>query len=117
MNLLAETAWPLTAEPEIKRHELSHKDEFIILASDGLWDKYHWNHKNGPIDVARTWLKQHNSPQLCAQQLVADALQRGAWDNVTVIVVCFGEGHSKKRSCSDEEPPKKAGRLSPAVSS
>ena len=29
----------LTAKPEVTQHQLSAQDEFVVLASDGLWDK------------------------------------------------------------------------------
>ena len=29
----------LTSQPEVTQHELSAEDEFVVLASDGLWDK------------------------------------------------------------------------------
>ena len=27
------------AQPEVVQHQLSSQDEFVVLASDGLWDK------------------------------------------------------------------------------
>ena len=29
----------MTAQPEVTHFQLSPEDEFVILASDGLWDK------------------------------------------------------------------------------
>ena len=29
----------LTAQPEVRWHQLTSEDEFVVLASDGLWDK------------------------------------------------------------------------------
>lgn len=29
----------VTAQPEVVQHQLSSQDEFVVLASDGLWDK------------------------------------------------------------------------------
>ena len=29
----------VTAQPAVTQHQLSPKDEFVVLASDGLWDK------------------------------------------------------------------------------
>ncbi len=29
----------LTAEPEVTQHQLTAQDEFVVVASDGLWDK------------------------------------------------------------------------------
>lgn len=29
----------LTAQPEVSQHQLTPEDEFVVVASDGLWDK------------------------------------------------------------------------------
>ena len=29
----------MTAQPEVVQYQLSNQDEFVVLASDGLWDK------------------------------------------------------------------------------
>ncbi len=29
----------LTAQPEVAQHQLTAEDEFVVMASDGLWDK------------------------------------------------------------------------------
>ena len=29
----------LTPQPELTQHKLTPEDEFLVLASDGLWDK------------------------------------------------------------------------------
>jgi hypothetical protein len=40
---------------------------------------------------------QHNDPQRCAEELVAEALRMHTSDNVTCIAVCFGEEPPKRR--------------------
>lgn len=81
--------WPLTAEPDITVHKLDKHDEFMIMGSDGFWDCQGPMHSQRPIDAARSWLQQHNNPQECARQFMADTLTRTR-DNVTIAVVCFG---------------------------
>lgn len=108
VGLPAGVPGPLTADPEIASHQLNPNDEFIILACDGFWDVYKSSQR--AVELARDWLKEHNNPQQCAQQLVADALGKHTSDNVTVIVACFGEDPPKRKLS-------KFGRFSPSVSS
>lgn len=87
-------AGPLTAEPEITQYQLGPTDEFMVLGCDGLWDVLS---SQRAIEFARIKLREHNNPQQCADELVAEAVRMHSSDNVTVIVVCFGEEPPKKR--------------------
>eukprot|EP00897_Mesotaenium_endlicherianum_P009786 jgi/Mesen1/8836/ME000053S08239 len=84
-----QVAGPLIALPEVREVELGPGDEFLILGSDGLWDKLG---SQVAVDFARRRLQQHNSPQRCSQELVDEALRLRTGDNVTALVVCFQEG-------------------------
>lgn len=77
---------PLTGEPELQQTVLSEADEFMIIGCDGLWDVF--TNENA-VDFARRRLQQHNDPELCSRQLVAEALSRRTVDNLTVLIVCF----------------------------
>ena len=77
---------PLSAEPEVKKALLTEDDEFLIIGCDGLWDVFS---SQLAIDFARRRLQQHNDPERCCRELVAEALRRDSGDNLTVIVVCF----------------------------
>lgn len=97
---------PLTAEPEIQVRTLTTEDEFVILACDGLWDKFP---SQRVIELARQNLQQNdNNAQKCAEYLVKHSLDNNASDNVTVLVVCL----------TSEAPPKRftAGELKRSVS-
>eukprot|EP00878_Enallax_costatus_P005039 GHUV01005299.1.p2 GENE.GHUV01005299.1~~GHUV01005299.1.p2 ORF type:complete len:122 (+),score=34.16 GHUV01005299.1:1383-1748(+) len=94
MILLWCPAGPLIAEPEITQYKLDSEDEFMVLGCDGLWDVLS---SQRAVEVARISLKKHNDPQQCANELVAEAVGKHSSDNVTVIVVCFGEDPPKKR--------------------
>jgi protein phosphatase 2C family protein 2/3 len=85
---------PLTAEPEVSQYTLGPDDEFMLLGCDGLWDVLS---SQRAVEFARIQLKQHNDPQQCAAQLVAEAVRMHSSDNVTVIVVCFGKDPPKRR--------------------
>ncbi|KAF6260544.1 phosphatase 2C-like domain-containing protein [Scenedesmus sp. NREL 46B-D3] len=94
---------PLTAEPEVTRHELAPTDEFVVLGCDGLWDVIS---SQRAVELARQRLREHNDPQRCAQELVAEALRMHSGDNVTVIVICFVGGCCRdvvSMACSDEQ--------------
>ncbi|CAI5472095.1 unnamed protein product [Closterium sp. Yama58-4] len=77
---------PLIASPDVWEITLTDEDEFLLLASDGLWDVFR---SENAVDYARRQLRTHNDPQKCAEELVAEALRRGAWDNLTVVAVCL----------------------------
>lgn len=79
---------PLTSEPEVSEATLTADDEFMILGCDGLWDVFT---SQNAIEYARRRLQQHNDPEQCSRELVAEALRRQTSDNLTVVTVCFGE--------------------------
>lgn len=77
---------PLTAEPELQERVLCEEDEFLILGCDGLWDVMS---SQLAVTIARKQLVIHNDPERCSRELVREALNRKARDNLTVVVVCF----------------------------
>jgi hypothetical protein len=76
----------VSATPEVNEIRLEPElDEFIVLASDGLWDVF------SNIEVVefvrkRGYLKRVE-PKVVSQQLISEALHRGSMDNITVLVV------------------------------
>eukprot|EP00884_Botryococcus_braunii_P018575 jgi/Botrbrau1/5400/Bobra.182_1s0004.1 len=88
---------PLTAVPEIKTHTLTHEDEFMVVACDGLWDVVS---SARVVELARLHLQQKNDPDSCARYLVESALEKSATDNLTVIVVCFSNDPPPSRGSS-----------------
>ncbi|XP_020090586.1 probable protein phosphatase 2C 27 [Ananas comosus] len=77
---------PLISDPELKLITLTRDDEFLIIASDGLWDVF--SNQNA-VDFARRQLQEHNDVKLCCKELIDEAIKRGATDNLTIILVCF----------------------------
>jgi protein phosphatase 1L len=77
----------VTAEPEIMDKTIEADDEFLVLASDGLWDVM--NNKA----VAEFLLERRKKVSLAniAKELCMEALLRGTQDNVTVLVVDLTE--------------------------
>lgn len=74
----------VTADPEIIEEVVTPQDEFIVLASDGLWDVFT---DQDAIDFAKKYLP--DKPQAAAEALCREAFQRQSQDNVTVVVVVF----------------------------
>ncbi|KAF5748099.1 hypothetical protein HS088_TW04G00048 [Tripterygium wilfordii] len=56
--------------------------EFLILASDGLWDVV-------TNEEAVAMIKPIQDPQEAAKRLLQEAYQRGSADNITCVVVRF----------------------------
>lgn len=85
---------PLISEPEITVRELEPIDEFLVVASDGLWD-YYTPETSVVTEVRRRLRSSQNDPQDAAEWLVTEALQRQRCtlhsgtpgDNVTVMVI------------------------------
>ena len=64
---------PLVVEPEVERWRLTHQDEFVIIACDGLWDVFS---SHNAVDFARQALRRHNDPEAAAKELCTEALRR-----------------------------------------
>ncbi|KAJ1264307.1 hypothetical protein BS78_09G253700 [Paspalum vaginatum] len=70
------------ADPEIQEQEISDELEFLIIASDGLWDVV-------PNEDAVSLVKMEEEPEAAARRLTETAFARGSGDNITCIVVKF----------------------------
>lgn len=53
---------PVTAEPDVAVMALREEDEFLVVATDGLWDMEH--DSQGVVDLARGWLRAGLAPQV-----------------------------------------------------
>ncbi|TYZ67661.1 hypothetical protein PybrP1_008282 [[Pythium] brassicae (nom. inval.)] len=67
--------------PEITSHALTPEDEYIVLASDGLWDALS-NEQVLSCIRNNPWLDIHELARLLADR----AIELGSVDNVTVVV-------------------------------
>lgn len=81
----------VVAEPEIQEQKIDSEFEFLIVASDGLWDVVT---NEDAVSIART----EEQPQTAARKLTEAAFTRGSSDNITCIVVRFN--HDKDESHS-----------------
>ncbi|KAF3948978.1 hypothetical protein CMV_025091 [Castanea mollissima] len=70
----------IISEPEIKRLRLTSDCQFLIMASDGLWDKVN---DQEAVDVV---LREKNLMMSC-KKLVDMSFSRGSMDDITVMVI------------------------------
>ena len=78
----------VTADPEISMLSLQPEmDEFIILATDGLWDVM--SSADAVKFVHKLLQKVENAKErkVIVGKLVEEALRRGSYDNITVVIV------------------------------
>ena len=78
----------VTAEPEIISVPVQEDvDEFILVASDGLWDVMD---SQEAVDYVRS-LHEHYldglDRDMIATSVVEEALRRGTYDNITVLII------------------------------
>ncbi|KAG8058112.1 hypothetical protein GUJ93_ZPchr0002g23271 [Zizania palustris] len=92
----------VVADPEIKEEVVDGSLEFLILASDGLWDVV-------TNEEAVAMVKPIQDPEQAAKRLLQEAYQRGSADNITVVIVRFlegaattGDGPSKESASSNQ---------------
>eukprot|EP00271_Cylindrocystis_brebissonii_P013222 TRINITY_DN328_c0_g1_i5.p1 TRINITY_DN328_c0_g1~~TRINITY_DN328_c0_g1_i5.p1 ORF type:complete len:470 (+),score=99.66 TRINITY_DN328_c0_g1_i5:507-1916(+) len=71
----------VTADPKIMEHVLTPDDEFMVMASDGLWEKMT---NEEMITFVHDTVKE---PTMCGKRLATEAVNRFSGDNITVLVV------------------------------
>ncbi|KAI8547682.1 hypothetical protein RHMOL_Rhmol07G0215000 [Rhododendron molle] len=76
----------VVADPEIQEEKVDSSLEFLILASDGLWDVV-------TNEEAVAIVKPIQEPEDAAKRLMQEAYQRGSGDNITIVVVRFLANH------------------------
>ncbi|KAL1212600.1 putative protein phosphatase 2C 71 [Cardamine amara subsp. amara] len=88
----------VVADPEIQEEKIDDSLEFLILASDGLWDVF-------SNEEAVAVVKEVEDPEESTKKLVGEAIRRGSADNITCVVVRFLDsktGNNKASSSSEE---------------
>ncbi|RMZ52406.1 hypothetical protein APUTEX25_000681 [Auxenochlorella protothecoides] len=83
------SADPVTALPDVTALVRTPDDEFLVVASDGLWDVLS---SAEVLKAARQGLRKGLSLQAVADTLADRALRRHTYDNVAVVVVDMGGG-------------------------
>mmetsp|Transcript_9982 Transcript_9982/g.30478 ORF Transcript_9982/g.30478 Transcript_9982/m.30478 type:complete len:441 (+) Transcript_9982:89-1411(+) len=78
----------IISEPEFTEFEITHQDEFVIVASDGLWGKIT---SSAAVKLAKKVLDTCHDARRCAKALLKAAYDAGTLDNITVMVVLLRE--------------------------
>jgi len=88
----------IIAEPDVQTFDLEElRPEFLILASDGLWDAF-------SNEEACTYIRERlDEPHYGAKSIVLQAYYRGSVDNITVMVVKFADNSVVESSLEDSE--------------
>ncbi|GLE00248.1 hypothetical protein PINS_up008975 [Pythium insidiosum] len=84
----------VVAEPEVKELTRTAQDQYLIVASDGVWDTV------SNEDAAELVMK-HDDPQAAAKHLMEEAYARGSLDNICVMVIDLRESKNSCTSKSD----------------
>ncbi|KAM1602275.1 hypothetical protein ACFXTI_029099 [Malus domestica] len=75
----------VTAEPETKVLRIKPEHEFLIMASDGLWDKVS---NQEAVDIVRpSCLGTDGQPLVACKKLIELSTSRGSFDDISVMVV------------------------------
>ncbi|PNH12797.1 putative protein phosphatase 2C 59 [Tetrabaena socialis] len=70
------------ATPAIAEESITSEDEFLLLASDGLWDVM-------TNQEAVTLIRDVTDPEKASKRITEEAYQRGSNDNISCVVVRF----------------------------
>ncbi|CAN6444402.1 unnamed protein product [Victoria cruziana] len=84
----------VVAEPEIQEEEVDKELEFLVIASDGLWDVV-------PNEDAVSLVRTIEEPEQAARKLTETAFTRGSADNITCVVVRFHHDVTDDPVCSE----------------
>ncbi|RZC91449.1 hypothetical protein C5167_027511 [Papaver somniferum] len=76
------------ASPDIYNVNLGSDAEFLLLASDGLWD---YMKSSDAVNFVRNQLREHGNVQLACEALAQLALDRSSQDNVSIVIADFGK--------------------------
>ena len=92
----------LTAEPEVSHHELTEDDKFIVIATDGLWERLS---NEQVINIVGDKLDQHDGDNIATAllkralgeddrriyKLLTLTFPQSRWfrDDITIIIVTF----------------------------
>jgi serine/threonine protein phosphatase PrpC len=96
------------AEPSIYSKTLSSNDEYVILATDGLWDVMTPNEVTDFIAAWRAVNAEKEDSGNLSFELTQEAQRRNASDDITVVVAFLqakGVGFRKDRSEIVASPP------------
>lgn len=99
------TADFVSAEPFIAKYPITPEDEFLIIACDGLWDKFTYQ---AAVDFIADERDRGKTPQEAAESIVQASFDNGSLDNITTIIVYLSNhvkipGRKRKKANGEEE--------------
>lgn len=74
------------SKPDVMHFTVEEHHEFVVLASDGLWDVFP---PQECVNFVRKQLFKTKNIDKTAAELIQKALKRGSQDNVSVVIVTF----------------------------
>ncbi|KAG7343758.1 serinethreonine phosphatase [Nitzschia inconspicua] len=74
----------VTATPDMVAVDVEEGDDFVVLATDGLWDVMD---SAEAVEYVKFVLESGLSKEKVASQMVQEALRRGTYDNITVLII------------------------------
>ena len=80
--------------------ELTERDEFLVLACDGLWDVFS---DKKVVELVRAYKAEHRTLRGSPTFLRDLALQSGSMDNITVLVIDLTSQRAKIKSSVDSD--------------
>ncbi|EEY68901.1 protein phosphatase 2C, putative [Phytophthora infestans T30-4] len=78
----------LVVTPDVVEHLVNPSDQFLLLASDGLFDVLT---SQQAVNFVLRKLQTHGDVQLAAQELVLKAQAYFAHDNISVVIVALNQ--------------------------
>ncbi|XP_057533336.1 probable protein phosphatase 2C 2 isoform X1 [Amaranthus tricolor] len=72
----------IISDPEIHKISLTSDSDFLIMASDGLWDKVS---EQEAVDIVS--MEKANNAMKCCKKLVDISFSRGNKDDITVMII------------------------------
>ncbi|KAJ8492446.1 hypothetical protein OPV22_014167 [Ensete ventricosum] len=77
----------VTSSPDIYQVALGSDVEFVLLASDGLWD---YMKSSDAVSFVRDQLRQHGDVQLACEALARVVLDQRSQDNISIVIADLG---------------------------
>ena len=78
----------VVATPEVFVEPVSEADEFMVIATDGLWDVMA---SQEVVNFVRSRLSEHRDLARVAKELTQEALHNASVDNVSAVIVAFNQ--------------------------
>uniref|UniRef100_A0A7S0BMV6 PPM-type phosphatase domain-containing protein n=1 Tax=Rhodosorus marinus TaxID=101924 RepID=A0A7S0BMV6_9RHOD len=78
----------IISEPDILELNVEERDDFVIIASDGLWAKMS---NETAVKITKKSLSMYSDSERAAKILVKSAFDAGSTDNISAVVVLLRE--------------------------